>query len=177
MGYITLGRNWANIFNWCTELQIIFSPKGSECNFAIREFGKVQGQAWSNNHIKSIYCLSDNKDDINCTVLMALCISLPFADFTMYINGPRRSRCVISTSMPHLYNLNMSVKWIEKRLNLVQKTNILFVYKNYEINYYAYFSKVDLTKKPSLSTQWSLIRSFVRDFVCISFVWLTSLWE
>ena len=31
--------------------------------------------------------------------------------------------------------------------------------------------------KPSLSSQWSLVRSFVRDFVCISFVWLTSLWE
>ena len=45
-----------------------------------------------------------------------------------------------------LKDLNMSLKWIEKRLNLVQKTNILFVYKNYESNYYAYFSKVDLTK-------------------------------
>ena len=29
--------------------------------------------------------------------------------------------------------------------------------------------------KPSPSSQWSLLRSFVRDFVCISFVWLTSL--
>ena len=29
--------------------------------------------------------------------------------------------------------------------------------------------------KPCLSSQWSLVRRFVRDFVCISFVWLTSL--
>ena len=28
--------------------------------------------------------------------------------------------------------------------------------------------------KPSLSSQWSLIQSFVRDFFCISFVWLCS---
>ena len=28
--------------------------------------------------------------------------------------------------------------------------------------------------KPSLSSQWSLIRSFVWDFFCISFVWLSS---
>ena len=28
--------------------------------------------------------------------------------------------------------------------------------------------------KPSLFSQWSLIRSFVRDFFCISFVWLCS---
>ena len=110
-GYITLGRNWANIFNWCKELQIIFSPKGSECNFAIREFGKVQGQAWSNNHLKSFYCLSDRQQRLQ-----------------------------------FLKNLNMSVKWVEKRLNLVEKTSILFVCKNYQINYYAYFSKVDLTK-------------------------------
>ena len=31
--------------------------------------------------------------------------------------------------------------------------------------------------KPSLSCQWSLVPSFIRDFVCIIFVWLTSLWE
>ena len=31
--------------------------------------------------------------------------------------------------------------------------------------------------KPSPSSQWSLIRSFVQDLFCISFVWLTSLWE
>ena len=31
--------------------------------------------------------------------------------------------------------------------------------------------------KFSLSSQWSLVLSFVWDFVCISFVWLTSLWE
>ena len=31
--------------------------------------------------------------------------------------------------------------------------------------------------KPSLSGQWSCVQSFVRDFVCISFAWLTSLWE
>ena len=31
--------------------------------------------------------------------------------------------------------------------------------------------------KSSLSSQWSLVRNFVRDFVCISFVRLTSLWE
>ena len=34
-----------------------------------------------------------------------------------------------------------------------------------------------LGPKPSLSSQWSLVQSFVWDFVCISFVWLTSLWE
>ena len=28
--------------------------------------------------------------------------------------------------------------------------------------------------KPSLSSQWSLVWSFVRDFFCISFVWLCS---
>ena len=31
--------------------------------------------------------------------------------------------------------------------------------------------------KPSFSSQWSLVQNFVRDFVCISFVWLNSLWE
>ena len=31
--------------------------------------------------------------------------------------------------------------------------------------------------KPSLSSQWSLVRSFIRDLVYINFVWLTSLWE
>ena len=31
--------------------------------------------------------------------------------------------------------------------------------------------------KPGLSSQWSLVRSFIRDLVCISFVWLTPLWE
>ena len=28
--------------------------------------------------------------------------------------------------------------------------------------------------KPSLSSQWSLLRTFIRDFFCISFVWLCS---
>ena len=36
---------------------------------------------------------------------------------------------------------------------------------------------VPLSIKPSLSSQWSLVRSFVEDSICISFVWLTSLWE
>ena len=31
--------------------------------------------------------------------------------------------------------------------------------------------------KPSLFSQWSLLWSFVQDFVFIRFVWLTSLWE
>ena len=31
--------------------------------------------------------------------------------------------------------------------------------------------------KPNLSSQWSLIKSFMRDFFCISFVWLCSQWE
>ena len=110
LGYITLGRNWANIFNWCKELQIIFSPKGSECNFAIREFGKVQGRAWSNNHLKSFYSLSDNKDNIHWWYyIIAIC-------WFLYINGPRRSR---------RKNLNMSVKWIEKRLFEIMKSTIM----------------------------------------------------
>ena len=39
----------------------------------------------------------------------------------------------------------------------------------------AFSSKFSL--KPYLSGQWSIVRNFVRGFVCISFVWLTSLWE
>ena len=31
-----------------------------------------------------------------------------------------------------------------------------------------------LRLEPSLSTQWSLVWSFIRDFFCISFVWLCS---
>ena len=35
----------------------------------------------------------------------------------------------------------------------------------------SYHTRISTSLKPSLSSQWSLVQSFVRVFVCISYVW------
>ena len=44
------------------------------------------------------------------------------------------------------------------------------------VEFQAFSIKVNFHLQPSLFIQWSLVRSFVQDYVSISFVWHTSLW-
>ena len=41
-------------------------------------------------------------------------------------------------------------------------------------NLFSFPKNENLISQPSLSSQWSLVRSFIWDFFCISFVWLCS---
>ena len=76
---------------------------------------------------------------------------------------------------------NSFIRFIRKKCFAILRKWVgnLFHYKNKVIagSLKDCYNHCWLTYKLSLSSQWSLKRSSLGDFVCVSFLWLTFLWE
>ena len=84
------------------------------------------------------------------------------------------SKKEIKTKQTHMFE-----KWFPLKLLLLCDLNWIFWQKKIS-NCISFMNISTIWKKllkPSPSSQWSLVRSFVWDFIWISFVWLASLRE